>query len=471
MNTRGGTVVLVNPKATYADEIGQKCFPPLGLLHLGASLTAAGFDVRVIDANALRLTDTDVVRRAALVRPFLVGLPFFAETLIPTARLARALRAALPEARIVGGGPHASAMPERLLEELSVLDYVLVGEAEHSLVELSRALYSGAPPAKLLPIEGLVTRGSPRPAYRIVHDIETLPVPQRDLVSEAYALRRYYALLVPHREIDCILTSRGCPFSCNFCHNPTRRMRYRSIESCLEELCRLRERGVRNVEILDANFTADEERAMSFLGAVEKERLGMSLRIKSRADAVTERLLAQARRAGVYQISIGAESGSDRLLGAMNKRETVAQIEKAVALVMRHGINCHTSWIIGYPGETMETLEETCRVVQRMRPTTAGFSILTPYPGTHVYEEARARGTLVGDWSTEGGPLPWVRLPWTRSYRDLQAARTRMLRRVYLRPYYAYTYAKLIATTANFTLARYALQELGRVLPFRRGPA
>jgi anaerobic magnesium-protoporphyrin IX monomethyl ester cyclase len=466
-----GAVALINPKATYADEIGQKCFPPLGLLYLGAGLQRAGFEVRVVDANALRLEDDAVVREALRARPFLVGVPFFAETLVATGRLVRALRRALPDATIVAGGPHASAVPGRILEELPAVDYVLVGEAEESLVALARALSrGGADPGA--GVAGLVARGRPAAVgYPTLAELDSVPLPARDLVADAYARQRYYALLVPHRRIDCLITSRGCPFACQFCCNPARQMRYRSIDSCLDELQRLRDLGVRNVEILDANFTASEERALTFFGRLERERLGVSLRVKSRADVVTDRLLRAARAASVYQISIGAESGSPRILKAMNKRETVAQLLAGAAAIMRHGINCHTSWIIGYPGETEDSIRETFDVVRRMQPTTAGFAILTPYPGTAVYDEARAAGALVGDWSVAGGPTPWVRLPWTRSYADLVAARNRVVRRLYLRPHYLWEYGKLVLTTANLTMARYALQELRRVVPGLRRSA
>ncbi|MBI5477761.1 MAG: B12-binding domain-containing radical SAM protein [Deltaproteobacteria bacterium] len=465
--TRAGAVALINPKATYADEIGQKCFPPLGLLYLGASLQRAGFDARVVDANALRLDDEAVVREVAWSRPFLVGVPFCAETLVATARLVRALRRALPDATLVAGGPHASAVPERILAELPEIDHVLVGEAEDSLVALARTVGAGDEPPG--PVPGLVSRGQPADrSYQTIRDLDAVPLPARDLVAEVYARRRYYAVLVPHRHIDCLITSRGCPFDCHFCCNPARQMRYRSIDGCLDELQRLRDLGVRNVEILDANFTASEERALTFFARLERERLGISLRIKSRADVVTDRLLRAALAANVYQMSVGAESGSPRILKAMNKRESVDQLLAGAAAIMRHGINCHTSWIIGYPGETDDTIRETFDVVRRMRPTTAGFSILTPYPGTAVYDAARAAGTLVGDWSVAGGPVPWVRLPWTRTHDDLVAARDRVVRRLYLRPHYLWEYGKLVVSTANLTMARYALQELRRVLPGRR---
>jgi radical SAM superfamily enzyme YgiQ (UPF0313 family) len=247
-------------------------------------------------------------------------------------------------------------------------------------------------------------------------------------------------------------------------------MRFRAVDACLDELQRLADRGVRTVEILDANFAASPERAIELLDGVARARLGLRLRVKARADAITRRFVTAARRAGVYQISIGMESGAPRILAAMGKRVTVTELAASAAAVMGQGINCHTSWIIGYPGETRETIAETVALVRRMKPTTAGFAVLIPYPGTAVYEEARVNGTLVGDWSPDGGAVPWVRLPWTPSYADLLAARRAVLRRVYWRPHYLIAYGRAVLGGANWMLARYAAQELWRSLPGRRPP-
>ncbi len=151
----------------------------------------------------------------------------------------------------------------------------------------------------------------------------------------------------------------------------------------------------------------------------------------------------------------------------MNKRITVEQLSRAAGLLMDEGINCHTNWIIGYPGETPQTLSQTLELVRRMKPTTAGFTVLTPYPGTQVYEQARRDGTLVADWSADSSATPWIRLPWTNSRRDLVAAKNAMMRRIYLRPHYAREYARCIVGGANWTMARYAAQELGRALRWK----
>ena len=461
---RAPRVTLVNPKATYADEIAQKCFPPVGLLYLAASLEADGALVDVIDANALRLDDEACVSRVRAYGPDLVGMPVYAETAHTCARTLERIRRACPAAAIVVGGPQPSASPAWVLREIQAIDYVLAGEAERTLPLLARAVVQQRIPSPT-EISGLTTRDATGPSVPArLPELDRIPRPARHLVDDVYKRRLYYALLVADRRIDCLVTSRGCPHRCHFCSNDSSRIRFRSVDECLEEMESLRSRGIRTVEILDDNFTASEARALELLDRIRQERFGLALRIKSRADAVTEKLMAACRRAGVYQVSIGAESGSLALLQAMNKRITPAQIRRAVRLVLDEGISCHTSWIVGYPGETLQTLSETAAFVAELKPTTAGFSVLTPYPGTHVYEEAKRDGTLEGDWSAASSLVPWVRLPWTRSRRDLLRAKRALMRQVYFRPYYVAAYGRRIVQGANWTLARYAAQELRRTL-------
>jgi anaerobic magnesium-protoporphyrin IX monomethyl ester cyclase len=462
-------VVLINPKATYADEIAQKIFPPINLLLLAACLEKAGIPVRVIDANAWRLADAELAHELRDLDPVLVGVPVYAETLYMTARTIEAIRQALPSTRIVTGGPQASAAPAWMLEDLPAVDYVLVGDAEESLVALTHYVRAGHDPSDRVP--GLYTRTSRAPIEGRgprVHDLDHIPLPARHLVDSAYDHKLYYALMIAQRPVDAMITSRGCPHRCHFCYNVDTKMRFRSIDNCMEEIYLLRDRGITNIEILDDNFTAARSRAIKFFERLKKEKLGITLRVKARADAIKEDMVKAARAAGVYNMSVGMESGSDDILGAMNKRVSVKQLAHAAETVKRYGMHCHTGWILGYPGETPETIEQTVQLIQKTKPTTAGVGILRPYPGTVLYDQAKADGTLVGDWSTHDPHPPWVKLPWIDSYEDLVRLMKEVMRRIYWRPYYAWAYGKRVVSNANWMMARYAAQELTRSMPFSK---
>ncbi len=460
----GLDVLLITPRSTYVDQIAQKVYPPLNLLYLAACLRRAGHDVDVLDANALRLPDARIEQAVRSRAPRLVGIPVYSEILRQVRSLTEIAKAG-GAGRVVLGGPHAAAVPEASLGYFPAADFILCGEAEDTLVALLRSL---GRPQEYPQIPGLWWRENGRvrmnPCDGRRPDIDLIPPPARDLVAEAYRLRRYYTVMVRSRPVDTIMTSRGCPFRCNFCYNTSRRYRGRSPEHVVEELVAIRRRGIRNVEIVDDHFTADRARAMRIFELIIRERLGLSFRIKSRVNVVDPEFLAAARRAGAYQVSYGMESGVQRILDAMNKRIRVEDIVRACAITKAAGLAVHSSWVLGYPGETPETIDQTVDLIVRIKPTTANVAVLRPYPETAAFHEAREAGMLVGEWHPDAGDFPWVRLPWVRSRADLDAVVKRALRRIYYRPHYALAFGGEILRNANWTLARYALQELKRTL-------
>ena len=460
-------VLLINPRATYVNEIAQKCYPPMNLLYLATSLRDAGIGVKIADANAMKLWDEELAEICREVDPGLIGVPIYTEIQASVYRMMKALHEADPSARFVFVGPHARALPEDTLDKFPMVDYILKGEAEHSLVRLCEAL-QGRTTFDQVP--GLVRRGEngviETPQGETDKDLDKLGFPARDLVADAYEKKRYYSLLVRHKPVDTLVTSRGCPFACNFCYNQNHTYRSRPTDHVMEEILSIVGRGIRDIEFLDDTFTFRREHAMSVFNAIIGERLGISFRIKSRVNVVDEEFLATARKAGVYLIAYGTESGDDEMLKRMNKRTTASDNERAIRLTKQAGIQCHTSWIFGYPGETPESIQNTVDMIVRTKPTTAQIAMLRPYPQTVAYREAKEAGTLMGDWSVESDAYPWVKLPWTKTRDDLEKYVQKGMRRVYYRPYYIYSFTKMVLGGANTTLARYAFQEAGKTLGY-----
>ncbi len=454
-------VLLINPRDLRMHEVRQKCYPPLNLLYLAAALLNDGVDAEVLDANAFGLTDDEIVRRARAAAPDLIGMPLLVETAPQVHAVARRVSEALPDAAFVLGGPTATAWPEWALEGFPGADYVIRGEGERPLAQLCRALDGR------LPLEQVPSLSWRDAAGRLRHNdmapyerrADAFPFPARRLVADAYASKRYYTLLIRERPVDTITTTRGCPFGCKFCYNTARVYRKRSLENVMEELTDIYARDIRHVEFVDDNFTLDRDHAVGVLNAILREKMKLRIVIKSRVNAVDAELLALARRAGVYQVSYGMESGDQGMLDRMNKGVKVEDNERANRLTKEAGVNSHTSWFFGYPGETPETIQKTIDFICRIKPTTANFGVFRPYPATPAYEEAKAEGTLVGDWRPDSDEVPWVRLPWTRSRADLEHWVRVAQRRLYFRPYYAFRFGLHILKQANWTMARYAWQE------------
>jgi len=463
-STETRKVVLINPRATYYNEVAQKCFPPMQLLYLAAALRDAGFEPVVLDANAFRMTDDQIAEAVRAARPLLVGLSVYSDILRQVRDITVLVRGASPESRIVLGGPHVTAVPDRTMVQFSEADYALLGEAEQSLVMLCEKILGGEDvgqiPGIMYRADGNVTFG-PEPVFPELVDV---PRPARDLVARAYDEKRYYSIMVRKRPIDTLFSSRGCPFHCGFCYNFRQKYRYRTPDDVLDELTRIRERGIRDVEIADDTFTGRRGRALEIFDRIITEKLDISFRIKSRVDVFTEELAQKARQAGVYLVAFGMESGSQQMLDAMNKKTTVEMNARACALTRKYKMLSHSSWIIGYPGETPDTVAETLDFIRKHHPSTVNLAVLRPYPNTDAYEIAESSGDLIGDWDPDADQMPWVRLPWAPERKILDDLCRQMMRKVYFTPYYTTAFASQILRQANWKLARYAFQEFLRTI-------
>ena len=461
-------VVLINPRATYYKEVAQKCFPPMQLLYLAAALREHGFEPSVLDANAFRMTDEQIADQVRDAKPLLVGFSVYSDILRQIRDMTRLVRRTSPDSRIVLGGPHVSAVPVRTLEQFPDADYALAGEAERSLTMLGEAILGhrrlDSIPGIIHRADGTITLG-PDPEYPEPEDV---PRPARDLVARAYDEKLYYSILVRRRPVDTLFSSRGCPFRCGFCYNFRQKYRYRSADDVIDELTRIRERGIRDVEIADDTFTGRRGRAMEIFDRIIAEKLDISFRIKSRVDVFTEELARKARQAGVYLVAFGMESGSQKMLDAMNKQTTVEMNARACSLTRKHKMLSHSSWIIGYPSETPETVSETLDFIRRHHPSTVNLAVLRPYPNTEAYQIAQDSGDLVGEWDPDSDQLPWVRLPWAPDRTILDDLCRQVKRKVYFRPYYAAAFTGQILRHANWKLAHYASQEFLRTLRLRK---
>ncbi len=457
-------VALVNPCATYAHELAQKCYPPMHLLYLAAALRDRGYEVDVIDANAARMSKEEVAAQIRQGQPALVGVSLYSDILGHVRDLVRCIRQEVPEAKIVLGGPHVNAVPRQTLEQYSDVDFGLTGEAERSLVALLEAVLADGSVDDIAGIvyrqDGKIQEG-PEPDFP---ELSQIPRPARELVDWAYQEKRYHSIMVRSKPVDTLFTSRGCPFHCGFCYNFRQKYRFRSADDVVDELASIRERGIRDVEICDDTFTGHRGRALEIFDKIIAQKLDISFRIKSRVDVFNEDLAKKAKEAGVYLVAFGMESGSQRMLDAMNKKTTVAMNARACELTRKYRMLSHSSWIIGYPGETLESVEETVNFIRKNRPSTVNLAVLRPYPATEAYEIAASSGALVGDWHPDAEELPWVRLPWAEDRKILDDLCRKAKKQVYFTPYYVAAFGTQILKNANWSLARYAWQELGKTI-------
>ncbi len=425
-----------NLKVTLVLNIngGFGCFIPLSLLYLGAQLNRNGHETVVLDRRTFSSGDAFLEALRA-TQSDLIGICLYADGYTTTYRLVNQIRRFDSVPKILVGGPEVTAHRSVVTNVFDNVDYFLAGEAEYTLVKLADCIATGNNEG-FNSIEGLSCREDGQlihiPPPAAIEDVDGIAFPDRDLISPANWKKTYYRPGLG-RPSDSILTSRGCPFTCKFCYRTTEGYRARSPENVLEELAQIHKRGSKGLFIIDDNFTLNQKRCTAILEGILERGWKFSIKCRGRVSGMNPDLLKLMKRAGVHSISLGIESGSQKILDTMDKKTTVEQNYKAIRMIIDSGIQCYADMFLGYPGETRETIRETGDFIMRAKPTGILLGALYPLHGTEVFEQAKREGQLIGDWGILQDS-PWVKLPWMNDYDDL-AREVRMLRRkFYLNP-------------------------------------
>lgn len=398
----------------------QGCYPPLSLLYLATSLLKNDFETAVFDPDGYRKGVQELARDLVKYNPDLIGISVLTDTsYFRNIRfLCKYFRDKMPNARILLGGVHATILPEQMFDWFPEIDFVLRGEADITLCTLAKQLKANASVAN---VPGLCFMSQGKIAMLPINDyiknLDDLPIPDRRLLWNNYKRGVYYR--IEHRgATDIMITSRGCPSNCRFCSKMSKGYRQRSAESIIKEMEYLSSLGIKSIHIEDNLFVADKKRVMEVCRLIKKLGLRLNLKVRSRVDTIDRQMFEELRSAGVTSVVYGIESGSQKVLDAMGKKTSVKQNYEAIRLAKEAGLRCYADMLCGFPGETPETLIETQTFLLKTRPFFAAIGALIPIPGTPVYEEAKANGTLRRDWSIDG-PTPYVCLSAFRSHAEL----------------------------------------------------
>jgi len=378
-------------------------YPPLGTLYAAAVLTQNGFSVELFD-SMLNDPDVEFLQAVARCRPNIVAIYEDSFNFLSKMCLTRMREAAFGMidaaraygSRVVVNGSDAADHCDAYLQHGA--DYVLLGEAEITLLELVRSL-AGAPGDYAADIPGLaflhsttskVIRTPPRPLLR---DLDRLPLPARDLLDIA---RYKEAWRQSHGFFSLnLVASRGCPYRCNWCAKPIygNSFHARSAESVAEEMRQLRE-----------DFGADHlcginnRWVRSFAEQVVRRDARVPFKMQSRADLMSSETVADLKRAGCFEVWMGVESGSQKILDAMEKGTRVEQIVRARENLGRHDIRACYFLQFGYPGETWREIQETIQLIRETRPDDIGVSVSYPLPGTAFHDRVRAELGRKTNW-------------------------------------------------------------------------
>ena len=378
-------ILLINPPPRTASQ-PNVLVPPLGLAYLAAVLKKEKFKVEILDANALRLPWEQFHQLVRQKKPDVAGFTGMTPTIDTTFKAAKICR---PYAKYqILGGPHASVFGKEVFQQTSDFDFVIKGEGEQALINLLRRLVSGKKPRRFI-------------LAPPIKDPNRLPFPARELLPNH--LYRYELLPPP---LTTIFTSRGCPYGCLFCDKGVfgRLYRARCPENVLEEIEQvIKKYHLRSIIFFDDLFTLDKERVIKICQGIIKKGLKFRWKAEARVDTVDQEMLKMMKKAGCEILAYGAESANQKSLDFLRKNITVGQIKKAIRLTKKAGIKTLGYFILGIPGESYKQAQKTIQFAQDLKCDFAQFSLLTPYPGSPLYQLAVKNGWL--KTTSAKGPL------------------------------------------------------------------
>ncbi|KUO41185.1 MAG: hypothetical protein AVW06_01640, partial [Hadesarchaea archaeon DG-33-1] len=378
------------------------------LLYIGALLERHGMEVGVIDGVGEELKHEDLEDRIVGFDPDVVGIAcMMAETYSDSAETARIARRAAPKAKIILGGHNASFVADKIIHNLPESDYVVVGEGEHTFLELVRSIDNKS---NIRRVKGVMYRNNGRATFTGVREpiqnLDELPSPAKHLIPQNahYGHFWYRGYRVALKNLSGMITSRGCPFGCTFCSCTAfsgRKIRARSPENVVEEMEYLvNERGVEQIFIVDDNFTWLPKRVMKICQLIKKRGLEFNWFCEGRVDTASEEMYKSMADAGCWLIFLGLESGSQRILDYYKKKTTVEKGWHAVALAQKAGIDVVGSFIVGSPIETEEDYQRTLDFITRADMDLISMSSLKVLPGTELWQKFEARGLISPeDWN------------------------------------------------------------------------
>lgn len=426
-------VLLVKPPLTSPVSMHMPVSEPLGLMYLASFLRANGKDVCLLDASIGEefidkdgfyrhgMNDTtlrDVIQK---IGPDVVGVncmfTIHSKGSHDTANVVKEICRDIP---VIFGGAHASALPELVLKDLNV-DVVVKGEGELTLLELVNRLEKNRP---LTDVDGTVVRTNGTVRYNkpapFIRDLDLIPFPARDMLdmwpywNEEYQVE--HSLSPPRASM---VTSRGCPYNCNYCSIHAlwaHKYRARSPQNVIEEIEQLkRTYGIREIAFMDDNISFDKKRMEDLLDGLISKNVNIRWSTPNGIAIWTldEEIIKKAKKSGCYKLTFGIETGSARTQKFI--RKSYIDLEKTKQLIKccnRVGLWTLSAFILGFPYETKEDIEQTIKYSIECDVDMATYFIATPYPGTELYDIYKKEGLL----SEPAGDSP---IKWTASVNNI----------------------------------------------------
>jgi len=378
--------------------------PPLGLCYIAAVLRENGYeDVEIIDAQVEDDSINEIAKNIIRKNPDLVGISTLTFSFLYGAELAKIIKEKI-KIPVVVGGVHVDLYPEAVMSH-NFFDVGVIGEGEFTFLEIVKLIennknnnlpiWKGLGKIKNLVFlkDGKINETKKREP---IQDLDSLPFPARDLLN----FDKYYLDYLSNPFVS-ILSSRGCPYRCSYCSKTEWSKKWRvhspiyvvkEMEYCIENF------GAKAFQFLDDTFTLHKKRIFELCKLIKERGIETEISCLTRVDRVDKEILEALKEVGLGSISFGVESGDQRILNGMNKQTKLIEIKRAFEICHELGIKTTALFMIGHPEETLGSIENTKKMIKEIKPNWFKTNILTPYPGTSLYEELLNSGKITDYW-------------------------------------------------------------------------
>jgi radical SAM superfamily enzyme YgiQ (UPF0313 family) len=464
-------ILLINPPFFLEERYGKDLkhfgglMEPTGLAYLAANLESNNYSVKILDCPALNIGLKEIIQEVKNNDYALIGLTMLTTMYTKVKQTAQAIKEVSPQTKIIVGGSHVTALPKETLEEIKYIDFACIGEGEYTIVELVQVLEGKR---RVDDVAGLVHRRNNKVVLNrpreLEKDLDKFPPPARHLLP----VKKYKSTATRVQKSSycaTLIVARGCPFNCSYCSHPFgMTFRRHSVERVIQEIeSIMKEHNIFEFNMEADNLTVDRNFVISLCQAIIKKGLHKKIRwtCESRMDLIDKKMLENMHKAGCWQISYGVESGVQRLLDLINKKEKLEDMEKAFALTKKVGITIRGFFMLGLPTETREESLQTIKFAKKLDPLWAQFTITTPYPGTPMFNMLKKAGEIrTFNWdhyNTWGG---WTEkeisyVPKGRTLKELKSLQKKAVASFYLRPRVFFKFLKTINSWS--TLKKYLL--------------
>ncbi|MFC2051608.1 B12-binding domain-containing radical SAM protein [Chloroflexota bacterium] len=399
--------MLINPLSKF---VNKDIMPPLGLAWLAVALEQNSISVEILDALVERKDLETVSNDVKKTCPDIVGITCVTATRSDAFKMADKIRGTYSSTTIVMGGPHVTFTAEDTLQNIQSVDIIVRGEGEVTFVELVKALESGK---DLTQVKGISFRSGENiihnPSRPFIEDLDSLPFPARHLLP-----MEKYDFTIPFSNVKAtnVMSGRGCPIGCIYCSTSAmwgKKIRVRSPSHVVDEIEQIvKEYGIKGIYFFDDTFTFHKRRTTEICDEIIQRGLDLTWFCESRVDDVDEELLTKMKKAGCKIITFGIESGSQRVLDIIKKKTTIAQSINAINLCKKVGIKSKSFFIYGVPGELLQDMEATIRLVYGLNSDVKIPGMCEIRPGTELEFTAKELNIMPDgfSWAKEGDLVP-----------------------------------------------------------------